>query len=247
MAEYGNWVAGRLVYAPAFVGVVLIALSVWTPFLAIPALISFFIASYFAYARYLFASGGGDVQMMVWTTLLNHIQWDGKGKALDIGCGSGALSILLAKTHPEATVTGVDNWGKAWGYSKGLCDSNAAVEGVSTRVAFQRGSASSLPFPDEAFDIVVSNLTFHEVKDVCDKKLLIKEALRVLKRGGGFAFQDLFLLRRDFGSIEALLESIKSWEAKSVDFEVTGQSPQIPRALKLSFMVGAMGLISGKK
>jgi ubiquinone/menaquinone biosynthesis C-methylase UbiE len=38
-----------------------------------------------------------------------------------------------------------------------------------------------LPFADEHFDAVVSNFVFHEVKDVKDKRAVIKEALRVLK------------------------------------------------------------------
>ena len=53
-------------------------------------------------------------------------------------------------------------------------------------MTFQKASASKLPFADESFDVVVSNLTFHEVKDVKDKREVVREALRVVKKGGIF-------------------------------------------------------------
>ena len=66
---------------------------------------------------------------------------------------------------------------------------------MAERVVFQKASASALPFDDGAFAAAVSNLVFHEVSGVRDKKKVIKEALRVVKKGGSFAFQDLFLWR----------------------------------------------------
>ena len=246
-AEYGNWVPRRLVYVPALVGAGFLVLSLWLLALAIIAIISFVVSGYFLYARYLLAPQGKDIQRSVWTTLLSHLEWDGRGSALDIGSGSGALSILLAQTYPEATVTGIDRWGEQWEYSKSLCDRNAAVEGVGSRVTFQQASASSLPFPDESFDVVVSNLTFHEVRDVADKRQLIREALRVLRRNGKFVFQDLFLLKRSYGDVPALLDSIRGWGAKHAEFVETGNSPFVPGPLRLPFMLGTMGVLKGEK
>ncbi len=50
--------------------------------------------------------------------LLTKLTWTGKGSLLDIGCGSGALTILCKKTYPEAEITGLDYWGKEWNYAK---------------------------------------------------------------------------------------------------------------------------------
>ena len=245
--EYGNWVSKRMVYVPAILGTAFVLLMAWSLFFAIPAAVFILIAAYFAYARYLFASSGGGIQLAIWASLLDHVKWDGQGKALDIGCGSGALSIGLAKKFPSAMIVGIDSWGKQWEYSKALCEQNAAIEGVGGRITFRQASASTLPFDDESFDLVVSNLTFHEVREAPDKIQLLREALRVVKKGGVFAFQDLFLMKRVYGNLDAMLQSIRSWGVAEIAFVGTNKEPTIPRALKLPFMVGTIGLIVGVK
>jgi SAM-dependent methyltransferase len=94
---------------------------------------------------------------------------------------------------------------------------------------------------------VVSNLVFHEVGDVRDKRELIREALRVLKRGGAFAFQDLFLVKRHYGDVDDLVGVIRSWGTREVAFVDTSDSEFIPKALRLPFMLGRIGIIYGKK
>ena len=42
--------------------------------------------------------------------------------SLEVGCGSGALSIRAALTWPESKVTGMDYWGAVYNYSKALCE-----------------------------------------------------------------------------------------------------------------------------
>ena len=121
--RYGNWVSDRLIgkiFGLFLVsGVILIVLLVfvqnWIPLKIMFSLISaFFLLStiYFVGARRLFSKGGGDIQNRVLDLLVSQIDWNGKGKALDIGCGSGALTIKLAKKYDEASITGIDYWGR---------------------------------------------------------------------------------------------------------------------------------------
>lgn len=128
-----------------------------------------------------------------------------------------------------------------------MCEKNAQIEEVGQRITFQKASASKLPFPDGCFDSAVSNLTFHEVVDAKDKREVIREALRVVKPGGTFAFQDLFLIEREFGKMDDFLQGIRAWGIRKVEFVETRNAPFIPSALKLPFMVGTMGIILGEK
>jgi SAM-dependent methyltransferase len=245
--EYGNWVSKRLTVAPAVLGLICLLLALVFPVSILLAVLFLLVSAYFAYARRLFSPQGGDVQAQVLDLLLAEIEWDGAGQALDIGCGSGALVIELACRYPGARITGVDNWGEKWEYSKSLCEKNAAITGVAERVSFQSASASALPFEDGKFDLVVSNLTFHEVSAVKDKRDALKEALRMVRKGGRFAFQDLFLWKRIYGEVDDLLETVRGWGVDRVEFIDTSKAPFIPPALKLSFMVGTIGVIYGEK
>lgn len=58
------------------------------------------------------------------------MNWDGKGKILDIGTGSGSLIIKLAKNFPKSFLTGIDYWGGNREYSKAKCQQNAEIEGA---------------------------------------------------------------------------------------------------------------------
>lgn len=245
--DYGSWVPGKLIYLPAALGLILGGLSLMLPVLAVGAIVFFLFGAYFAYARHKFSSKGGNIQACIQSLVTSCLDWNGEGKVLDIGCGNGHLTITLAKKYPLAEVVGIDYWGRAWEYSKKVCERNAEISGVAERVFFQKASASALPFNDGAFDAAVSNLVFHEVKGARDKRAVIQEALRVVRKGGSFAFQDLFLWKRVYGEVDDLLETIRSWGIERIEFTDTSCSEFIPKALKLPFMVGTIGILLGRK
>ena len=245
--DYGNWVPKRLIYGSFVIGLVFLVSTLWFLFLVIPAALFFLVAAFFVYARYKFSSAGGNVQNSIWELVLSHLDWNGKGKALDIGCGNGVLAIKLAQKYTKAHVIGIDYWGKRWEYSKNTCERNAKIEGVIERVTFQKASAASLPFDDEYFDAAVSNFVFHEVSDVKDKRDVIREVLRVVKKGGKFAFQDEFLVKKIYGTPDDLIASIRSWGISKVEFVKARDAEFIPRALKLPLFLGTIAIIAGEK
>lgn len=101
----------------------------------------------------------------------NYITLPEGGVGLDVGCGSGALTIACVKRNPQGRVVGVDHWGKDYAeFSLPLCQSNAKAEGIRN-AAFQKGDATKLPFPNETFDAVTSNYVYHNISGV-DKQLL---------------------------------------------------------------------------
>ena len=100
-ADYGNWVSERLIYFPGALAAVFLALSFVSYYFLIIALPFLVIAAYFSYAYYEFSPAGGDIQSGIREFVLGRLEWDGKGMALDIGCGNGALAITLAKKYPD--------------------------------------------------------------------------------------------------------------------------------------------------
>ncbi len=75
---------------------------------------------------------------------------------LDLGCGYGYYSRLLA--DKGATVIGVDN--------AALMLDEARKRTDSQSIQYELADIENLQFPPETFDIVVSNLTFHYLRDV---------------------------------------------------------------------------------
>jgi len=246
-ANVGNWVSRRIlittaVLAAGFGGMALI----WRPFLVL-GLFFLLAFAYFVYAHRLFSPAGSNLQERIRNQIFDYFIWDGKGKAIDIGCGNGQLVIQLAKMYPHAEITGIDFWGSMWDYSKEMCEEIARRESVAGNTVFQKASASRLPYEDGAFDAAVSNFVFHEVADTKDKREVLREALRVVRKGGSFCFQDLFLAEAIYGDIAVLLETVRNWDVESVSFVNTTEADFIPSVLKLPFMVGKIGILHGVK
>ncbi len=104
------------------------------------------------------------------------------GVGLDIGCGSGALTIACARENPKASMVGLDRRGREYAsFNKSLCQNNAKAEGVSERTSFVQGDACKLDFPDEHFDAVTSNYCYHNIPSR-NRQEIILETLRVLKK-----------------------------------------------------------------
>ncbi|HVN97223.1 MAG TPA: class I SAM-dependent methyltransferase [Syntrophorhabdaceae bacterium] len=256
LPDYGNWVPKKMIFTAGIIAMSLSALTIvlLSNAYGVLAVIAgsaalFFVGVffYFLYAHHAFSPKGGNLQNRIYDLILDHIDFSNRGQIIDIGCGNGGLTIKMAKKYPEATLTGIDYWGGMWDYSERTCVENAKAEGVDTRTVFRQASASSLPFDDGIFDLAISNFVFHEVRDARNKKDVIKEALRVVKKGGNFVFQDLFQSRLYYGGIGDMVEEIRSWGTEKVVFVDTSKSDFIPKALKLPFMVGRIGIICGVK
>lgn len=231
--DYGNWVSWKLLLTLGIAAGVLLVLSLLSLYLLIGVVLVLAAFAIFAYQRYLFSPRGGNAQVKLWDLLVEHLDWDGNGQAIDIGCGSGPVAIRVAKKYPNAKVIGIDYWGRVWEYSKAKCERNARIEGVEGRVSFQKGDAAALPFEDGFFDAAVSNFAFHEVGSAKDKRDVLKEALRVVKKGGKFAFQDLFTMRRHYHSdVDELLRTIRSWGVEQVALERTLEANSVPKILR---------------
>lgn len=98
-------------------------------------------------------------------------------RVLDLGCGTGTLTILIKQLCPAAEVTGLDVDAQVLG----LARAKAGRAGVE--VAFHRGPAYKLPYVDGAFDRVLSSLVFHHLT-AHEKRGAFREVFRVLRPDG---------------------------------------------------------------
>ena len=168
------------------------------------------------------------------------------GTGLDVGCGSGALTIACAKRNPGARMVGCDVWSGPYEsvYSGEICRRNAAAEGVEN-VRFLEGNAVKLPFADEAFDAVTSNYVYHNVAGRSRQKLLL-ETLRVLKKGGTFAIHDLMSPTR-YGDMEAFAGRLRAMGYRDVRLIDTTRGLFLNRTEALALGLGSSTLLTGRK
>ena len=167
------------------------------------------------------------------------------GVGLDVGCGSGALTIACAKRNPQAHMIGVDRWGKEYAsFSQKLCEQNADAEGVCN-VSFMQDNAVSLQFPDESFDAVTSNYVYHNIAGVNKQKLLL-ETLRVLKKGGVFAIHDIMSPAR-YGDMEVFAEMLRGMGYARVTLIPTDTGKFMSRAEAAAMMLRGSCLLVGVK
>ena len=167
------------------------------------------------------------------------------GVGLDVGCGSGALTIACARRNPQARFIGLDRWGAEYAsYNKPLCEANARAEGV-TNTEFRQGNAIRLDFPDETFDAVTSNYVYHNITGR-DRQEILLETLRVLKKGGTFALHDIFS-KAKYGDMLAFVGKLRAMGYEKVELIDTTNgmfmSPGEARWMALS----GSALLVGKK
>jgi ubiquinone/menaquinone biosynthesis C-methylase UbiE len=67
---------------------------------------------------------------------------------------------------------------------------------VRDRVELCRGDVTGLPFPDDAFDVVVSNFVIHELSTKAMRAAMVGEVARVVKPGGRVALVDFVFTRQ---------------------------------------------------
>ena len=87
---------------------------------------------------------------------------DEKLRILDVGCGLGFLSCVSAEFYKNARISGIDTFDHASlkGSSPERAKENVRILGFLDRIDFKKGDVFRFR-PAEKFDIIVSNLVFH--------------------------------------------------------------------------------------
>lgn len=115
--------------------------------------------------------------------LIKEAELESARAILDLGCGTGGLTMLAKRTAPKARVVGLDADVAA------LTLAASKVGAGNSEIEFVRANAAAMPFRDGTFDRIVSSLFFHHLRR--DQKLeVLGECLRVLQKKGSLTFAD---------------------------------------------------------
>jgi ubiquinone/menaquinone biosynthesis C-methylase UbiE len=124
---------------------------------------------------------GADAQQQAMRrAFLSSVEFGEDARVLEVGCGTGVLTRVLAHWPGVATVVGVDA-------AASLLDRARALASDFGNVTFEEGDARSLPFEDASFDVVVFDSTLTHVPGPDGA---LAEAFRVLAPLGRLAAFD---------------------------------------------------------
>lgn len=117
--------------------------------------------------------------------LLDYLPAECKPRSiLELGCGTGNLSALLAGRFPESAIRLVDVSGES-------LERCRARLGVDARFSFQQEDFRRLAYEESRFDLVVSSISIHHLS-AAEKQTLFAGVHRWLTRGGILAYADQF-------------------------------------------------------
>jgi ubiquinone/menaquinone biosynthesis C-methylase UbiE len=144
---------------------------------------------------------------------------ENRQRVLDLGCGTGTLALQIKRHYPGALVVGLDVDLRV------LALARAKVLRAGVLIALTRGSATDLPYPEGAFDRVVSSLVLHHLTTE-DKRRALAEAYRVLRPGGELHIADFGRPHNAYTSAVSLL--VRHFEQAAAN--VAGALPDMMRA-----------------
>lgn len=97
----------------------------------------------------------------------------GGERVLDVGCGTGSLTVALAERADVRAVVGIDLTPAFVEFAR--------ARSTDPRLAFELGDARDLPFADDGFDRAFSSLVLHFIPDAATA---VAEMRRVVRPGG---------------------------------------------------------------
>jgi demethylmenaquinone methyltransferase / 2-methoxy-6-polyprenyl-1,4-benzoquinol methylase len=146
-------------------------------------------------------------------------------RVLDIGCGTGELTRLVARRFPAARVVGMDFTGAMLDVAHRRTDGGSEAR----RIRYGRGTAMRLPFPDATFDLVTNAFL---VRNLVDLDRALGELRRVLRPGGVLLILEITEPASPaFGAVfHAYFDHVVPWLGAAVDS--AGPYQYLPESLK---------------
>jgi ubiquinone/menaquinone biosynthesis C-methylase UbiE len=121
-------------------------------------------------------------------------------KVLDAGTGTARIPIILSQMHPHWQIWGID---LAENMLK-LGFQSVKAAGLQERISLEIVDAKRLPYPDDYFDLIISNSLVHHLPNPLP---FLQELKRVLQPKGAICIRDL-VRPSDAATIDRLVEGI---------------------------------------
>lgn len=137
-------------------------------------------------------------------------------RVLDLGCGTGAGTLIAKRAQPGIEIVGLDPDAKALMRARG----KASRGGLG--IDFQQGYGDALPFADASFDRVLSSFMFHHL-EAAEKPAVLREVRRVLRPAGELHLLDFGGSGHGLGAFVARLVHREESLRASSDEGLTGQ------------------------
>ena len=155
--------------------------------------------------------------------MLSLHTWRGDEQVLDVGCGRGLLLAGAAKRLITGKATGIDKWSNV-DMARNTPEAtllNLEIEGVLDRCVVKSGTAQSMVFSNNSFDVIVSNLCLHNIKPAAVREEALAEIARVLRPGGVALLSDFRFTREYAKKLKAMgltVERRRNWREAMVTF-----------------------------
>ncbi|MCC6160354.1 MAG: methyltransferase domain-containing protein [Pyrinomonadaceae bacterium] len=117
------------------------------------------------------------------TKLVEQIDIPSSGRLLDLACGTATLTVALKRRFPHAETHGLDGDARILRIAR----RKAAASGAE--INFSEALSTTMPYPAEYFDAIVTSLFFHHLTPA-NKRRTLEEVFRVLKAGGTLHLAD---------------------------------------------------------
>lgn len=115
--------------------------------------------------------------------LIEHAHLMPGQRVLDLGCGTGTLTIQIKQFLPQINLVGLD------GDPTVLQIAERKAKAAGVEINWDKGFAYDLPYPTTSFDRVISCLMIHHLT-APNKLKAFQEIFRILKSGGEFHLMD---------------------------------------------------------
>ncbi|MBI3858690.1 MAG: class I SAM-dependent methyltransferase [Thaumarchaeota archaeon] len=124
------------------------------------------------------------------SAMASRLPLGGEERVLDIGCGRGAFSNLVAARLSAGFIVGLDVWNprQLSGNHPASMLMNSEICGTTSKILLVKAHPSALPFVKNSFDVAISGMAFNRLESGRELQNAFKDVISILRQGGRVSF-----------------------------------------------------------